>query len=199
MGRSALLSADGSAAAGVAALASILGVHRNRIPEWRSAHGAPAGLELVAWQAWATQSMRPRLADRCAQALAAGHDLAQPADEPEDAPSAPPRTAEPDAGDWAARAARAKALRAELELAQLQGQVYDRAVVLRVVRTLGGLVLDALAAGVWPALLPEIAPLPADARLRLRTAHDTALLALRDRIAAAARTALADLDQANRK
>ena len=67
----ALLTPDGLSAASVGALASLTGVHRNRVAEWRKA-GAPQGLDLGAWAEWHLAQRHTRFADALRQALATG-------------------------------------------------------------------------------------------------------------------------------
>ena len=87
------------------------------------------------------------------------------------------------------RKERAQALRAEMELAALRREYLRAGDAHGAVRRLAALVLEALASGIWPELLPDLAGASPDLRNRLRASHDAALLRLRDRIAHAARAA----------
>lgn len=184
-----LLSADGLSAASVGSLAGLTGVHRNRIAEWRKL-GAPAGLDLGAWAEWHLAQRHTRFADMLSQALAPSStaDLLPAAE------GAPPE-AEAAAGgqegasmSYAERKERAQALRAEMELAIARREFVPTADAQAAVRRLAGLVLEAIAPGLWGEMLPALPGASPDLRARLRAAHDGAVLRLRDHIAREARS-----------
>lgn len=193
MGNNGLMTPDGLCAASVAALASLTGVHRNRIAEWRKL-GAPAGLDLGAWAEWHQAQRHTRFADHLRQALNPTTTDLPPAAEstPAAAEGAAGQPADQvDAGGltYAERKERAQALRAEMELAAMRRQYIGAADAQAAVRRLAALVLEALAPGLWGELLPALPGASPDLRARLRAAHDAGLLRLRDRIAHAARSA----------
>lgn len=193
MGLNELLTPDGLGAASVASLASLTGVHRNRIAEWRKA-GAPADLDLGAWAEWHQTQRHTRFADHLRQALNPSAEPAAPAAESTPAAAAGQQPAPADQVDaggltYAERKERAQALRAEMELATMRREYVGAADAKASVRRLASLVLEALAPGLWGDLLPALDGASPDLRKRIRTAHDAGFLRLRDRIAHAARSA----------
>jgi hypothetical protein len=194
--RGELITDNGLSAASIIALATLLGVHRNRIAEWRSA-GGPADLELASWAGWLQRTGRSVLASRCRHAVmetpdALTDDKSTP-DAPMDAPAAQDDTGL-DVDSWKTREARARALRAEIALDQERrdAELASRKLISAddcrgLLSRFAASTNDVIGKGIWNELLPALAGAPVDLVARLRKAHADAVLDMRGRISSAAR------------
>lgn len=182
------LTADGRAATTQIALAAMLGVNRDTLRLWRQ-DGAPDTLELDAWRRWLMSTGRSK--------LAAGLPGPAVPDPPAAPPATPPEEDAPAGGgvgvDWEERGKRAKALLAERQLAESEGCLIPRQLVVRVATTLGAAVATRLTTGIIEPLLAALLDATPQQRARVRDAHDRAILALRAELAALPRETLAHL------
>jgi hypothetical protein len=178
-------------------LAAIAKVHRRRVNKWRAA-GAPAGLDLDAWAAWAGRTGRTRIAARLREASQTQSPPPRLVETPPGPGSAgaqqetltlpqPPVSIDEACGrEQAARVLRAEedAARARLERLRLEGALVPLESLDRFLAASGGLLLEILGTRIWQALLPELDAAPAAQRRRLRQAHDRGIAAVRAEYAA---------------
>jgi hypothetical protein len=188
------LTADGLGFSSAAALARCVGVHRDQVRLWRLNEQAPADLSLAAWRAWFLATGRGPQADAIPASLAElAAGAAPPAAGAQE--SIPPDDIDAESeGVWKARAARAKALQAERELAETDGRLVERRLVAVAFGRFGALVVDALARSApWDALAPTLDGLTPAQRQAMRAAFDRWSLEFRGRLVGLPRTALADV------
>lgn len=176
-----------------AQLASWCGVNPRRISAWRSI-GAPRHLQLAPWLTWLRSARKRGAAARLDEAIAALSDPLAPGEtDPADTPADQPPAGEPVQIDWKNREMRARALRAEAELAEREGRLVPRDQIVAMVRSQAARVSELIGAGIWSDLLPHLAHLEPATRRALRDAHDRSVLRLRQQILASGPAALARL------
>jgi hypothetical protein len=176
------LTDDGSEFTSNAALARTVGVHRDQVRLWRLNDNAPAGLALSAWRSWLIDTGRTRYAEAIPAVLAGA--VPPPAEPAPQDPDGSPDVVEADEGVWKARAARAKALLAERELAEDEGRLVDRALFSQAVSKLGASVLAALIASKpFDAINPTLDGLTPSQREAIQSAFARWIMELRGRIA----------------
>jgi hypothetical protein len=174
------ITADGRDFSSAAALARTVGVHRDQVRQWRL-NGGPSSLNLGEWRRWLLDTGRPRYAEAIPATLAAA------------AEDAPPGAAQQtiqlevkaeDEGVWKARAARAKALEAERELAASEGRLIERKLVTVAIARLGAAVVDCLLRSEsWDRLAPTLDGLTPTQRQAMRTAFERWSIEFRSRLA----------------
>jgi hypothetical protein len=177
----ALLTADGRQAVSLLVLARLCGCHRDQFRTWRKL-GAPADLDLQSWHAWLESTRRWTYATQLAKALP---------DQPAAGDSAPAAQASttPDPQnevDADRRFKIARALRAERELAEIDGRLVERVLLERAVQRLAAIVVERLQRGIWDVLLPALDAATPDTRRACREAHDRGILAMRSDLGASA-------------
>lgn len=181
--------------------ADVLGVSRDRVYGWRKS-GAPHLLDGHQWLAWLTQptqQRRQKMRLACARLRAHMESIAAETGDtlifaPEETPAAQGSGGEGLEGeDWKTRGERARALRAEMELAAAEGRAIPRDDAAAQMRAMAAVVIEIQTRGLWHDLLPALDGASPDLRRGLRRAHDAAVLRQRHRIAEAVRAATANL------
>lgn len=187
------LTPDGRSFKSAAALARCVGVNRDQPRLWRLHDQAPADLTLAAWRAWFLRTGRGPQADAIPASLAGAADVAPPAAGSQESIPLDDIAADSE-GEWKARAARAKALLAERELAAADGRLVERRLVAVAFARFGALVSEAIAQSrPWDALAPELDGMTPAQRQTLRAAFDRWALEFRGRLAGLPRTAITDV------
>lgn len=214
-----LFAADSNYAASIQSLALMAGVHRNRVGLWR-AKGAPDTLHLQTWHDWFRRTGRSIHAARLGKIIAGGTidtlgDSDAASDDQDSQETAAtctlsdtPESAAPAAGEgsaddtvyWEARAARARALRAELALDEdrraaglAARDLITAAECRQLVMRLASSVNDVIGRGMWQELLLAMPGVPDFAVTYLRKQHGIGIITMRERVTVAARECLQTL------
>lgn len=175
------LTPDGRSFSSAAALARTVGVHRDQVRLWRLNGQAPESLNLAEWRRWFTETGRPRYAEAIPAALATAADAAPPEAAVQEVLTLEVKAE--DEGFWKARAARAKAMQAERELAESEGRLIERRLVIAAVARLGAAVVDTLLRSEsWDALAPTLDGLSPVQRQAMRTAYERWSIEFRSRL-----------------
>jgi hypothetical protein len=181
-----IVTADGRMAVSLLVLARLVGCHRDQFRAWRKL-GAPADLDLRAWHRWLTETRRWTFAANLAKAMGDEAEV-DPPPAGEEAPAAqgtPPGDAMTEI-DADRRYKVARAQRAEMEYAELQGRLVERVLLERAVQRLAAVVVERVQRGIWDALVPALDGATPDTRRACRDAHDRAVLAMRADLGASA-------------
>ena len=176
------LTADGKSFSSAAAMARVVGLHRDQPRQWRLNEGAPQSLNLAEWRRWFMETGRPRYAEAIPAHLATAAEEAPPGAGVQE--TLPLEVKAEDEGIWKARAARAKALEAERELMASEGRLVDRKLVTAAIARLGAAVVDCLLRSEsWDRLAPTLDGLTPSQRQAMRSAFERWSIEFRSRLA----------------